>query len=294
MNIAVTGATGSIGKELIPFIKSLGHEVFIISSSLASDGKNTFTYEDIKNNNMSITADVLIHLASLNSAVGSDSIDQELRITEDVLVSLPRLSCKKLIFFSSAKVYGDNSMSEVIFDESSLLQPACLYGEAKKRCEELISKESTNSVSSIIFRLPPYLTRSSNSNLSKLLNLSRLGIPLPCFNMNIKNQRSFISLNNIQAAIKILLENPTLIDNVKIYNLADDNFISLAGLLKISGKGRIFTLPKFFVTLILLIPFLRNIFIKIYGNFALDNSKIKQDMGVKLTSTPESMILLPL
>ena len=39
---------------------------------------------------------------------------------------------------------------------------------------------------------------------------------------------------------------------------------------------------------------LSNIFIKIYGNFALDNSKIKQDTGVKLTSTSESMILLPL
>jgi hypothetical protein len=40
------------------------------------------------------------------------------------------------------------------------------------------------------------------------------------------------------------------------------------------------------------IPFLRNIFIKLYGNFALDNSKIKQEMGVKLTSTSESMITL--
>jgi|TARA_B110000438_G_scaffold244695_1_gene245293 UDP-glucose 4-epimerase len=294
MNIAVTGATGSIGRELIPFIKSLGHDVYIISSSIPSDGKLTFSYEDIKNNNICITVDIIIHLASLNSNLDLDSMDQELQITEDILSSLPGLKCKKLIFFSSAKVYGDNSMSDIIFDENSELQPSCFYGEAKKRCEELISMQSVNSVSSVIFRLPPFLSKSSSSNLGKLMYFSKLGIPLPIFRTKLKNQRSFISLNNIKAAIKILLDNPLRINDVTIYNLADESFISLTSLLKISGKGRIFTLPKIFSTLILRIPFLRNIFIKLYGNFALDNSKIKQEMGVKLTSTSESMITLSL
>ena len=292
MNIAVTGASGSIGKELVPFIVNLGHKVFTISSSVTGNGKSIFSYEDLKCKDLDISIDIFIHLASLNSSLDLDSAEQEARLTRDILESLPSLDCSKLIFFSSGKVYGDNSKSKVIYDESSSLQPICSYGKAKKICEDLIFTTSDNLFNAIVLRLPPVLNQSHSSNVGKLIKLSRLGIPIPIFQDGLSNQRSFISFNNIKAVIEHLLNNPAFIDENKIYNLSDNHFISLSGLLKSSGKGLIFTLPKLFSNLMLRIPFLQGIFIKLYGNFVLDNTKIKLEMGVKLKSTSESMLTL--
>ena len=47
MNIALTGANGSIGRELTPFLKGLGHNIYTISSSVQSDGECIFSYADL-------------------------------------------------------------------------------------------------------------------------------------------------------------------------------------------------------------------------------------------------------
>ena len=44
MIIAVTGSSGSFGRELIPFLESLGHNVLKVSSSIVSDGELNFSF----------------------------------------------------------------------------------------------------------------------------------------------------------------------------------------------------------------------------------------------------------
>ena len=49
MIIAVTGASGSIGIELVPFLEGLGHSVIKISSSKPSDNNFSFTFKKLAN-----------------------------------------------------------------------------------------------------------------------------------------------------------------------------------------------------------------------------------------------------
>ena len=142
MIIAVTGANGSIGKELIPFLENLGHQVLIISSSTSDSEDNIFSYLDLQNKQIPFKADILMHLASINSNLEENQIDDEIDITKKILSALPSLQCKQIIFFSTSKVYGDNSFDMNYFEESSPLKPKCYYGKAKKICEELIFLES--------------------------------------------------------------------------------------------------------------------------------------------------------
>ena len=53
MIIAVTGPSGSIGRELIPFLESLGHNVLKVSSSIVSDGELNFSFDQLKNKSIS-------------------------------------------------------------------------------------------------------------------------------------------------------------------------------------------------------------------------------------------------
>ena len=88
MNIALTGANGSIGKELIPFLIGLGHNVYRISSSIPSDGEFYFSYKELIARSINVKIDVFFHLASINSNLAEEEINDEVNLTRDMLLSL--------------------------------------------------------------------------------------------------------------------------------------------------------------------------------------------------------------
>ena len=291
MNIALTGASGSIGRELRPFLEGLGHSIYIISSSQPGNGESIFSYEDLEQAQIHCKIDVLIHLASLNSNLSKDKIDQETNLTRNLLSALQALECPKLIFFSTAKVYGDNSFSEVIFNESSPIEPTCAYSVAKHRSEVLIIENSPAlNICSIILRLPPVLNQSYSSNLGKLIRLAKKGAYLPSFAAGDLNQRSFVSQININLIIQRLLDISGECGS-SVYNLSDDHHISLNSLLRCYGKKGTLALPYLLEKLIFKIPFFQSILLKLYGNFILENHKLTKDLSVKLYSTQEAVLL---
>ena len=209
MIIALTGASGSIGRELIPFLSSLGFKVITISSSSPPNGKSVFSYDDLKKNNIHFKVHFVIHLASNNSNLDVSKISNELQLTKTILKAMPNLQCNNLIFFSTAKVYGDNGEKQHVFNEQSPLNPCCAYSKAKKLCEEhVITQSDKESYSSVILRLPPVLNQSKSSNIGKLISFAQKGIPLISLSQGASNKRSFISMNNIQSIIDAVRKFP--------------------------------------------------------------------------------------
>ena len=293
MIIALTGSSGSLGTEITSFLKGLGHQIITISSSIPGDGISNFSYEELQLNLIKEPVDIFIHLASLNASLNNKNFDREVELAKNVVSSLTFLQCKKIIFFSTAKVYGDNKFSQQIFLESSPLNPVCSYGKAKLVCEELILRHAKNlGISSIIFRLPPVLNEFDNSNLGRLMRFSKLGIPMLSLTHGDFNKRSFLSFINIEKVLLAILGNPSLIKNNETYNLADNDSISLNHLLRVHSKRHIVTLPKILSRLLIKIPILKNILVKLYGNFLLDNSKLQKAMGVKLNTTEQSLTVI--
>ena len=290
MIIAVTGASGSIGKELIPFLENEGHSIINISSSMPSNRKSIFSYQDLLDQSVNCQVDIFIHLASLNSNLNEANIKTEVRLTENILNSMKYLDCQKLIFFSTGKVYGDNAFSLDIFSESSESKPSCSYSNAKKLCEDLILKRSSElDLNSIIFRMPPVINQSDSSNLGKLMKLSHRGFLIPLFIEGNHNQRSFISFSNIKTVIKHLIDNQEFFRDSKIYNLSDEGHISLNDLLRISSKRKILVLPQIVSNFFFKIPFFRKTLLKLYGNFVMENTKLTRELGVKLNSTSQAL-----
>ena len=291
MNIALTGASGSIGKELQPFLESLGHPIITISSSIPSNGQSIFSYQDLVRKRIPCKIDAFIHLASLNSNLLEEDIDKEVELTRKILNAMRSLHCTKLIFFSTAKVYGGNSFSRAFFAESSTTNPTCPYSKAKKMCEDLIQLKSAElDLDFTILRLPPFLSQADTSNLGKLLRLAKSGAYIPTFNSGNTNQRSFISFVNIKEVFMALLEGKHASIN-NIYNLADDQHIALNDLLRIYGDKRILVLPTFVEKLFFKILFVQGILLKLYGNFVIENYKLKNDLDVKLYSTKQAALL---
>lgn len=293
MNIAVTGANGSIAKELIPFLQKLGCHIIRISSSLKSDGKTTFSYEDLLSHSINKSVDIFIHLASFNSNLGEPNFNDEISLSKDVLRSMESLNCKKLIFFSTCKVYGEPSMNlDNIFKENESLNPSSLYGKAKLECEKLIQSESEKSqIKSIILRLSPVLNVNASSSLGILMTLSR---KIPIFSLIIgeQNKRTFLSINNLFAAIAKIIQSIDFSEPNKIYNLSDSSSISLNHLLRIYSQKRIYVLPSFISKIFFSIPFLNNFLCRLYGNFEVSNELIQKDLGINLHTTEQSLPII--
>jgi UDP-glucose 4-epimerase len=188
--ILLTGATGYIGSHL--WTKLLESNINVVGIDNLSNSSRevvqliekksesvlTFIEGDVRNQQLleSIFAkysfDLVVHLAALKNIQDSQQHKQEYEDCNvgglnSLLQSMKKSSCKKLIFSSSAAVYGDKATSPI--QETTTPNPTNVYGETKLECERLI--QLTPDIQSIILRFfnvsGNTLTLSKKSNKSK-------------------------------------------------------------------------------------------------------------------------------
>jgi len=280
MNIALTGSSGLLGSQLLKDLQVMGHKVLCISSSISSPDKNIYLYEDLSSKEINFKADFLIHLASINSNLKKSEMDQEIAILHNAIKCMGKLDCRNIIFFSTIKVYGENSFDLNLIDENSSQHPECFYGKAKVRCEkEIIKLSQTNKFNYLIFRLPPILIDHPKSNLGKIFSLVKNGFPIPSFSAGDFNQRSFLKFELLAYVIEEVLKKE-VISSSNIFNICDTKPISTNDLLRrfgksINKKARIIYLPNFIFKAMIKVNRLQLILCRIFGNFSLSNAKLK-------------------
>ena len=284
MNIALTGSSGSIGSLLIKDLKKAGHKILSISSSKSIQHQNIFNYEEVILGKTDIKADLILHLASANSSLDEFEIDEEVNIAKKVLQSMDALNCKKIIFFSSIKVYGENSPANNLLTEESCLEPKSSYGKAKMKCEDFfIKRASVENFRYIILRLPPLLIDNRSSNIGKFFYFIKRGLPIPSFLKGNTNKKSFLTYENLLNSLELILNDKEKINN-EIFNLADSTSISTNSLFKKIGtivgkKPIIIHLPDFIYNLMLRVNVLQSILNRLYGNFDVSSKKFKNTFG---------------
>jgi nucleoside-diphosphate-sugar epimerase len=209
----------------------------------------------------------------------------ELSLMKKVIKSMKYINCEKIIFFSTSKVYGDNSFIFQQFDENSELSPKCFYGKAKAKCEEtLIKKSSEHNYNYLIFRLPPVLLDDQKSALGKLLQIVKKGVPIPSFRIGDKNERSFLSYELLVHIISLVVSDIRNVNNNTL-NLSDSSIMSIHDLLRkfgesVNKKPKIIYLPDFFFKTMMRVNRLQSVLSRLYGNFHLSNAKLKREFEV--------------
>lgn len=159
MRIAVTGGAGYIGSHTVTLLLEEGHEVLILDSFanaeddvpdrvagiagraadvVRADITDAATYRSALD---TFRPEAVIHFAGLK-AVG-EAVEQPLeyyRVNVSGSVTLfqemARVGCNRLVFSSSATVYGDPE--EVPIPESHPLRPTNPYGHSKRMIEQVI------------------------------------------------------------------------------------------------------------------------------------------------------------
>lgn len=294
MNVAITGGNGFIGSHLSKMINDLGHKVIFISRTKQNvSNKMHFSFEDFFQLKINMNIDCFIHLASPNYDFASDNSLEEgiTLLTSNILEVLSKYNCEKLIFFSSAKIYGEPSlMRKNIFHEDSKPEPVSDYGKQKLRAEKKIIEHANNTkLDYLIYRMPMVYGPSNNSNINKLLEFIEKSYPFILFkNMN-HLKKSLVSIENIKLYVKHNLQNPDTIKS-NIFNITDKKSVCLNEFINVHKKktnsnSLIITLPYLFLTIFSKIPFLGNYFIKLYGQFEISNKNIRNAYKIECLDT---------
>ncbi len=285
MNIALTGSSGIIGSKLLTDLKEMGHNVICISSSTSNLKENIYSYEELELIDLNFKIDCLMHLASINSNLLESQVSHELELLKKVMLIMKKIECNHLIFFSTIKVYGENSFIFEEIDENSLLKPECFYGKAKKQCEEIIAQYAkVDSFNYLILRIPPILVNNPKSNIGTLFRIVEKGLPIPSFHLGNKNQRSFLSYDLLIHVLRIICDDFYKIKNMTL-NISDSKPISTNELYLKIGKSlnkrvRIFYLPDILFQLMIRINRLQLICERLFGNFYVSNAKLKKEFKI--------------
>ena len=161
MKILLTGGTGYIGSHTAVELISRGHEVEILDNLVnskitaldniekISNVKPKFYFVDLLDKeNLDKTFkknhfDLVIHFAGLKSV--AESIEQPLRYYENniggtinLLEVMKKYNCKRLVFSSSATVYGNQDGVKLTEDSQTGIGITNPYGETKFMIEQIL------------------------------------------------------------------------------------------------------------------------------------------------------------
>jgi UDP-glucose 4-epimerase len=235
MYLLVTGASGHIGSAIANECNKNKIKTFLLTRSkkkekiLKKRFKNciTLNYQTFKNNKKPIS--FIIHTASLNdqeSNNNKNAIKDSLDITKKILSLMNLNNLKKIIYLSSAQVYGSNLVSKV--SENTKEKAINNYGFSRLANEKFLEKISRK------LKFSLYIIRISNVVGDPIIFDKRCLRLLP---NDIKNQakknfticlrssglqsRNFISLQTTAKSIIELIKLKS--KGVKKYNLGGIN-----------------------------------------------------------------------
>lgn len=239
MKILITGGTGFIGRNLVPYLKSKGYEVFLLIQEQeikkikrehinAVLWKNLLEENDIKDiyGNIVNDIDVTIHLASYGVNFLEKDLEKmvnvNINLSLKLIENLYKLNCNKIILTGSGFEYKYTGKK---LTEENLLYPNTLYSATKSSSIALSqSLAKIKNIKTITLRLFNIFGEYENKNRllpSLFLNKNKENIPFT-FGEQI---RDFLYIKDVISAYEKVLSND-IFDN-EIYNVCSSKEISI-------------------------------------------------------------------
>ena len=157
MNIFILGYTGFIGKKIYEFLSlNTSNNVIGISTKLVDLTKEGSyrTLQEI------ITPDsVLIMCAGVKKQLGDDIdiFEKNMAIINNFIRAISTVIPKKIIFFSSASIYGEDIVHHDRITEETSIQNRSYYGIAKYMSELLLDRVCSDIQTQLIILRPPLI-----------------------------------------------------------------------------------------------------------------------------------------
>ncbi|WP_182186221.1 NAD-dependent epimerase/dehydratase family protein [Pectinatus frisingensis] len=249
--VLVTGGAGFIGSHLVPYLLNKNYDVVVLDN--LDGGKKDNIPLDVEFLQMDVCSpkllavmqqekfDAIVHLAgqtTVADSIKSPLQDEQINIngTVNLLESAVKTGVARIIFSSTAAVYGDND--NLPLQETEIVRPLSFYGLSKVTAEKYIRLYNTYfGLDYVIFRFANvYGERQGDGGEGGVISVFARqiagGKTINIFGDG-NQTRDFIYAGDIAAGIECALHTDKVNDT---YNLSTKTETSLNGLVDVFRK----------------------------------------------------------
>ena len=244
--ILLTGATGFVGRSLaLALIQKHTALICSVRKPTHIAGADCRLVDELSPNtdwrHCLDQVDTVIHCAA-RVHVMQETANDPLQLFRNVNVAgtlqlakqAAAAGVKQFIFLSSVKVNGEKTDIGSAFTEDCEPQPIDPYGISKLEAERALFELGRITGMAITVIRPPLIYGPGvGANFLSLLRWVQRGIPLPL--ASIRNQRSFVFIDNLVSLISCCIQNPRASNQV--FLVSDGRDMSTTELLKKSATS---------------------------------------------------------
>lgn len=210
--VALTGATGFIGRHLLKGLTERGYRVRVLlrrPTEMPESCASVLIGDIAKPYNMSealAEVDAVIHTAGIARAMTGLPEDDYRLFNTDATVQFARAAkrarVKRFVFLSSIRAQSGPSARDVLTEEQDP-HPTDAYGRSKLEAERGVAETGLDWAA---LRLALVYGPGASGNIAKLLKLARSPYPLPL--AGLKARHSLLGLDNLVEAVDRVLTAP--------------------------------------------------------------------------------------
>jgi len=241
-SMALTGATGFVGRFLLKDLKRRGYRVRALlrhPDALVPEIESAIIGDLARPANLAQALrgiDYIVHSAAIAHAMSGRPDDDYRTINTQATVALARAGAaagvKRFVFLSSIRAQTDASADRVLTEDMEPA-PTDAYGRSKLEAEQALAALGIDWVA-----LRPVLVYGPGvkGNLAALFKLARMPVPLPF--SGFKAKRSLLSIGNLAGAVDTVIRTESSPNRALI--AADPTPVTLAEIVEAyrSGMGR--------------------------------------------------------
>jgi len=291
--VAVTGATGFIGRALVARLANIqGLQVLALSRTLTANPVPGVIY--IQTVNLTEInywqaglddVDIVVHAAARAHVLDDRAIDPlaEFRLvnvtgTKRLAEQAAAMGVKRFVFLSSIGVNGLQTSPNNPFSEHSKPNPHNAYALSKWEAEQsLLSVAHQTGMEVVMIRPPLVHGLNAPGNFGTLMRAVQRGVPLPL--AAVHNLRSLVGLDNLVDFIMTCARHPAAANQT--FLVSDGADVSTPDLIRamaqaVGRPARLFPVPTGMLVLLASLIGKRAAMDRLCGNLQLDISKARE------------------
>ena len=257
LRVAVTGASGFVGRAVVAELCRRGHQAVAITRggtqvAGAHQVASISGLDDSAGLGTAFTrADAVVHLAARVHVMRERAVDPltlfrsvNVKGTRTVLAAARRARVERFVFVSSAKVHGEGR--ERAYRESDTPEPVGPYAQSKWEAEQEVERAALSGFRAVTLRLPLVYGTGVRGNFRRLLRLAEFARWVPVPLGGIRNCLSFLYLENLAHAIASVVEHE--IGPLQTYLVSDGEDLSTSMMIRrtaaaLGGRARLVPCP---------------------------------------------------
>jgi dihydroflavonol-4-reductase len=237
MKIFVTGATGKVGSRFVPYLLKQGHAVRILvrnperATTLKEQGAEVISGDLLDNENLTEAiqgVEAVVHIAAQFRGGVSEEVAQAVNLDATIKLAKAALEAgiTRFVFTSTSNVYANIKVNRPCREDDVLTPPTAVYPKTKLAAEEvLLTFYREQGLDLRILRLA-FVYGDRDPHIEEVLPFMS--------NWNPSKQQSVVHHEDVSQALLLAATTPGI--GGRIYNVADDNPISVGELVQLSGK----------------------------------------------------------